>query len=117
MNTETIRVDRQPPVALLRLHRPASSNSISMKMLEDLIAALASLDADGNVRVIVLCGAGKNFCAGLDFTTFDSIAERLDQKDACPGRIRRELMTTIEAMQVSTRNDAPSTIRPCPPKE
>jgi len=50
----------------LELHRPQSRNALSWELMRELKAALHLLDQDNRVRVIILSGAGKSFCAGLD---------------------------------------------------
>jgi len=51
--------------ATLTLNRPEKRNAISIEMIEELLAALDEL-ASGPSRVIILTGAGKAFCAGMD---------------------------------------------------
>lgn len=53
-------------VATLTLNRPDKHNAMSASMLEELTLAAHSLAADDAVRVVVLTGAGKSFCAGGD---------------------------------------------------
>jgi len=53
-------------VATLTLNRPAQFNSLSEEMLTELQAALDAIAADTSVRVVVIGGAGKAFCAGHD---------------------------------------------------
>jgi enoyl-CoA hydratase/carnithine racemase len=53
-------------VALVTLNRPERLNAITIAMLEALTAALKQAEADPDVRVIVLTGAGRGFCSGLD---------------------------------------------------
>ncbi len=53
-------------VATLTLNRPDRLNAISMPMLERLSELLVQCDGDPDVRVIVLTGAGRGFCSGLD---------------------------------------------------
>jgi len=53
-------------VATLTLNRPDRLNAITARMLDELSERLIELDRDANVRVIVLTGAGRGFCAGLD---------------------------------------------------
>lgn len=50
----------------LQLHRPQSRNALSWELMRELKAALHLLDQDNRARVIILSGAGKSFCAGLD---------------------------------------------------
>lgn len=59
-------VTRDGPVARVTLNRPAQFNALSEAMLDALAAALAGLAADASVRVVVLAGAGRAFCAGHD---------------------------------------------------
>ena len=53
-------------VATLTLNRPERMNTISRDMLDQLTAHLLAADADPDVRVVVLTGTGRAFCAGLD---------------------------------------------------
>jgi enoyl-CoA hydratase/carnithine racemase len=62
----TVLVERDGPVAGLMLNRPEQRNAVSSTMLEELRAALGALAGDPNVRVVVLSGAGPDFCAGAD---------------------------------------------------
>jgi enoyl-CoA hydratase/carnithine racemase len=53
-------------IARLTLNRPAQYNALSRALLEALAAELAKLHTDESVRVVVIAGAGKAFCAGHD---------------------------------------------------
>ena len=53
-------------VSTLTLNRPGQFNALSQAMLETLLAELEAIAADKSVRVVVLAGAGKAFCAGHD---------------------------------------------------
>ena len=53
-------------VATITLNRPDRLNAISQPMLESFSRALRDADADRDVRVIIITGAGRGFCAGLD---------------------------------------------------
>jgi enoyl-CoA hydratase/carnithine racemase len=55
-------------VATLTLNRPESMNTFSTQMAVELNQALVDLDVDPSVRVILLKGAGRAFCAGIDVT-------------------------------------------------
>lgn len=59
-------VDREGAVSVLTLNRPDRLNAISGPMLSALSDALVEADRDAAVRCIVLTGAGRGFCAGLD---------------------------------------------------
>jgi enoyl-CoA hydratase/carnithine racemase len=71
MTYETILLDRPAPgVAMITLNRPDRGNGVVPEMARDLLAALETLEADKSVRVLVLTGAGKQFCAGADLVEF-----------------------------------------------
>ena len=53
-------------VTLLTLDRPDRLNAMNAELIEDLHAALDEVRADSACRVVVLTGAGRGFCAGLD---------------------------------------------------
>jgi methylglutaconyl-CoA hydratase len=63
--TLTLETDARG-VATLTLDRPEKHNAMSGQMLADLTAAAAQIRGDLSVRVVVLTGAGKSFCAGGD---------------------------------------------------
>jgi enoyl-CoA hydratase/carnithine racemase len=63
---ESIRVSRDGPVAQLELHRPDRLNALGKSMLLEINDAMDKLEADPDVRVIVLCGAGRGFSSGFD---------------------------------------------------
>ncbi len=53
-------------VAVITLNRPEHANGVVPELVRDLTAALDALEADLDVRAVVLTGAGKQFCAGAD---------------------------------------------------
>jgi len=61
-----VLLSRDGHVATITLNRPDRLNAISMPMLVDLGRMLADCDGDRSVRVVVLTGAGRGFCSGLD---------------------------------------------------
>ena len=63
---ESIRVSRDGHVAQLELHRPDRLNALGKSMLLEINHAMDALEADAEVRVIVLCGAGRGFSSGFD---------------------------------------------------
>ncbi|HEY7619165.1 MAG TPA: crotonase/enoyl-CoA hydratase family protein [Solirubrobacteraceae bacterium] len=63
---DTVRYEAADGVATLTLNRPERLNAITPELIEDFDAALARAQADGEVRVVRLRGAGRAFCAGYD---------------------------------------------------
>lgn len=58
----------RPDIAVLILNRPEKLNALSYELVEDLHAALDDIGANNDCRVVVLTGAGRGFCSGLDLT-------------------------------------------------
>jgi enoyl-CoA hydratase/carnithine racemase len=63
---ETIAVDVRGPVHWLTLNRPEALNAITTRMVDELSDYFGGLFGDRDCRVVVMRGAGRTFCAGLD---------------------------------------------------
>jgi isohexenylglutaconyl-CoA hydratase len=63
---ETLAVRAEGGVLHVTLDRPAARNAMSLRMVDELLAALHGAEAAGDVRAIVLRGAGGHFCSGAD---------------------------------------------------
>lgn len=68
MAYETILYEKKGRIATVTLNRPDKFNTIRPPMPEELEKAMAEANADDDVRVIILRGAGHSFCAGFDFS-------------------------------------------------
>lgn len=62
------RTRPRPDVALITLNRPEKLNALNHGLVEELHATLDDIRADDDCRVVVLTGAGRGFCSGLDLT-------------------------------------------------
>ena len=79
--SDHLLVERQGAVATVVLNKPQAHNAISIDMYRDLPGILAELDADPEVKVVVLRGAGqKSFASGADISEFEQ--ERSDAAKA-----------------------------------
>lgn len=67
---------RERGVLTLTLNRPDKRNALSAELIGALHAAVAEADLDPGVRVLVLRGAGRDFCAGLDLADLLASADR-----------------------------------------
>ena len=65
-----VLLDIADGIARIRLNRPEASNAVDADLLRELHAAVLRVHADPTVRVAVLSGEGRNFCAGGDVKTF-----------------------------------------------
>lgn len=66
MSDSTLLVTRNSGVTTITLNRPESRNAMSLAMIDELLACFDAAAQDGETRVIVLRGAGGNFCSGGD---------------------------------------------------
>ncbi len=66
MGFQHIEIESNGPVATLWLNRPKKRNAMSEDMWSDIPEAMASLDADEGVRVVILAGRGPAFTVGID---------------------------------------------------
>ena len=68
-------------IATITLNRPERMNAFTGQMRSDLIAAFDATDADDAVRVVVVTGAGKAFCAGADLASGGNTFDYASRKD------------------------------------
>jgi methylglutaconyl-CoA hydratase len=71
-----LRVSFEGGVLVCTLDRPAKRNALSAELIEALHAALERADLDAGVRVVLLRGAGRDFCAGADLDELLASADR-----------------------------------------
>jgi enoyl-CoA hydratase/carnithine racemase len=68
--SDEVLIERRGRVLLITLNRPDARNAVNLAVAEQLASALDSLDADAELSVGVLTGAGKGFSAGMDLKAF-----------------------------------------------
>jgi 2-(1,2-epoxy-1,2-dihydrophenyl)acetyl-CoA isomerase len=68
MDYQNVTVEREGPVAIVSFNRPQSLNAIEAGIRRELAAAVDEINADDSVRVAILTGQGRAFCAGADLT-------------------------------------------------
>ena len=75
MAFEQIRYDAADGIVTITLNRPEKLNAVTSVLIRELITAFDAADADDGVRVVMVTGAGRAFCAGADLSagtqTFD----------------------------------------------
>ena len=84
--TETVRVERDDAVAVLTLQRPDALNALNAQLRRDLRAAIVAQHGDDAVRAIVVTGAGRAFCAGVDLKEAQAVTP--EQVAAWYGELR-----------------------------
>ena len=68
MNFNTLKYEVSEYILTLTLNRPDALNSFTIEMANELVAAFNTASDDDTVRAIVVTGAGRAFCAGMDLT-------------------------------------------------
>jgi len=66
MSEPVLLVEKKDEIATLTLNRPDQMNALSMELRQALHEELDSIRTDDSIRVVILTGAGRGFCAGLD---------------------------------------------------
>ena len=96
MGYQTILVEKSDAVVTITLNRPEARNALNLEMREEVARVLDELAKDGSIRVVVLTGAGGNFCAGGDLKMLG--AKRLSPAEA------NERMELLSAMVLKLVN-------------
>ncbi len=82
---ETLLYDVADGIATITLNRPEKMNAFTAQMRDDLVVAFDATDADDAVRVVIVTGSGKAFCAGADLSsggkTFDFQARQDEARE------------------------------------
>src|SRR5918998_3966194 len=98
---DNIKVTNESSIATITLDRPEKLNAFVGHMRRDLAEALEHAASDRSVRVVVITGAGRGFCAGADVAYMAELMERQDVEEMARllGAGRRVLMTIREMMK------------------
>ncbi len=82
---QTLLYSVEDSIATITLNRPEKLNAFTAQMRDDIVAAFDATDADDAVRVVIVTGAGRAFCAGADLSvggkTFDYAARGESARD------------------------------------
>ncbi len=93
-----IEYELRGPAAWLTLNRPDKLNALSHGVVDALHAALARARRDGDVKVVVLQGAGRSFCAGYDLS--EEVAEQIDDVDRWHQILSEDMAVTLELLRL-----------------
>ncbi|HEX9022719.1 MAG TPA: enoyl-CoA hydratase/isomerase family protein, partial [Geobacteraceae bacterium] len=107
MNFETLIVEKgEDFVAEIVLNRPKRFNTFNTPLAAELGEALKALDADREVRVIMIKGAGKTFCAGIDVTELEGKSpteyrewiERMEEPLVAISRMKKPVIAKVHGV-------------------
>jgi methylglutaconyl-CoA hydratase len=80
MNYQTLQLAHDAGVATITLNRPDKRNAISFQLVDELLGALDEIEKSG-AQVVILTGAGKAFCAGLDLDELKSLVGKTHEQN------------------------------------
>jgi len=96
MTFQTFELSIENHIAQVVFNRPERANALNQLAWDEMKAIFEALDENEDVRIIILRGNGKHFCAGIDLELLMNVAQ-FSQK--CEGRKREKLRKTIFDLQ------------------
>ena len=97
-----VRIAIDDGVAVVTLARPEVHNAFNERLIAELTTALRALDADPAVRVVVLAGQGKSFCAGADLTWMQRMAGYGDAENLADAGALAAMLSTLDRLTKPT---------------
>ena len=70
MAYETIIFEKEDNVAVITFNRPDARNAVNNQVRAEFTAAIAEVEADDDIKVLILTGSGKAFASGVDIKEF-----------------------------------------------
>jgi methylglutaconyl-CoA hydratase len=90
----TLTLDNDGPLAIVTLNRPDKRNAISYELIEELLRALQGVD-NSQAQILILTGAGKAFCSGMDLDNLRSITRRTPDENRSDSQMMAHLFRTL----------------------
>jgi enoyl-CoA hydratase/carnithine racemase len=90
MEYEQILYEVAEHVATITMNRPEQLNAFTTKMMREMIDAFDRVDADDDVRAVIVTGAGRGFCAGADLSAGGSTFAKGGSDEQTEARIPRD---------------------------
>jgi enoyl-CoA hydratase len=97
MNPVTLKITLKEAIATIELNRPDKANAMEAAMWQEIRDAMRWADETPEVRVVIVCGAGRHFTAGIDLAMLQSISAQI--RDDCDSRSREKLRRLILDLQ------------------
>ena len=90
MNYEQIIFEKSDKIATITLNRPERLNAYTWQMSQEIWDAIMIVENDPNLRVLIITGAGRGFCAGQDLSRGSTTFDGSDRPREVRKRVRRE---------------------------
>src|SRR4051794_26267425 len=94
MTYQTLTVSHADRIATITLNRPEKRNAVSFQLVDDLIGALKEIETSDS-QVVIITGAGKAFCAGLDLEELKSLIGKSQEQNLKDSSTMANLFRTI----------------------
>jgi methylglutaconyl-CoA hydratase len=94
MPYSTLTLDFDGALAVLTLNRPDKRNAISYELIGELLCALDEIERS-HAQIVILTGAGKAFCSGMDLDNLRSISGRTDEENLADSATMARLFRTL----------------------
>ncbi len=94
MKFTTLTLDYDGPIATITLNRPDKRNAISYELISELLRALDEI-AQSAAQIVILTGAGKAFCSGMDLDNLRSITGRTEEENLADSATMARLFRTL----------------------
>jgi len=94
MEYKTLHLGHDSRIATITLNRPDKRNAISYELIDDLLAALNEV-AESSARVLILTGAGKAFCSGMDLESLKALVGRSPEQNVKDSEVMAQLFRSL----------------------
>jgi len=101
MSYNTLLLSHEAQLATLTLNRPDKRNAISYELIDELLAALDEVRAS-DAQVLIITGAGKAFCSGMDLDNLRTITNRSEQENLRDSQTMARLFRSIYEFRLPT---------------
>jgi methylglutaconyl-CoA hydratase len=95
MAYNTVQYTEAEGIATITLNRPEKRNAISYELIADLIAALEQAAGSSSVRVVIVTGAGKAFCSGMDLENLKQLTGRSHEQNVKDSETMAQLFRAL----------------------
>jgi len=99
MEYQTILLEKKEGITTITLNRPEKLNALNPQMFAELVHAFRKVSQDDETRVLVITGAGRGFCSGVDLTAQGGSQEEIDIEGVKPGEFPREAPLILAGMK------------------
>ena len=95
MTYETLEVKKENDIVTISLNRPDVHNAMNEQLMKELTQCFQEMSRDDKIRIIVLTGNGKSFCAGADLNWMKSMVNYSKEENIRDSRLLLDLYETI----------------------